>query len=96
MNGALVPSTKTTVAPSLGWASLAVFQVLDHVGEHRVVEALAELDVEPDAQAVVDRVERAEAVGHELLPEGPVLGVARVELGGLGAGGLLDLGCRRP
>ena len=67
-----------------------LLQVLDDLGEHRVVEALAELDVERHAQAVVDRLERPQAVGHELLPEGPVLGIAGVELGGLGPRGVLD------
>ena len=90
MNGASVSSTKTTVAPSLSTASPFCFEVLDDLGEHRVVEALAELDVEPDAQAVVDRLERPEAVGHELVPEGAVLGVAGVELGRLDPRGVLD------
>ncbi len=62
------------------------FQVLDDVGEHRVVEALAELDVERDAQAVVDRLQGLEAVGHELRPRGPRFsGSPAWSLAGLGA-----------
>ncbi len=48
------------------------------------------MDVESDAQTVVDGLEGPEAVGHELVPEGAVLGVAGVQLGGLDPRGLLD------
>ena len=37
----------------------ARFQVLDDLRQHRVVEALAELDVEADAEPVVDQAVRA-------------------------------------
>ena len=59
-------------------------------GQHRVVKALAELHVEPNAQAIVKRLESLQAVRHELAPEGPVFGVAGVELGGLGLRRRLD------
>ena len=59
-------------------------------GELRVVEALAELHVELHAQPVVEGLERPQAVRHELVPEGAVLGVAGVKLGGLDPRGVLD------
>ena len=90
MNGASVCSTKTTIAPSLSTASPLLLQVGHDRGELRVVEALAELDVELHAQAVVDGLERTQAVRHEPAPEGAVLGVAGVELGGLDPRGVFD------
>ena len=66
------------------------FKVGHDRGELVVVEALAELDVEFHAQAVVDGLEGGQAVGDEPGPEGAVLRVAGVELGGLGPRGILD------
>src|SRR5262249_2766804 len=58
-------------------------EILHDRSQPGVVEALAQLHVEPDAHPVVHGLERAEAVGHEPAPEGAVLGIAGVEPGGL-------------
>ena len=65
-------------------------EVLDDRGQHRVVEAFAQLDIEPHSHPFVNLRERRQAVRHELPPESPVFGVSRMQLRGLGSGGLLD------
>src|SRR5262245_14064546 len=92
MNGAFVSSVKTTVAPSLSAAMPPRGEVVDDRAEHRVVEALPELDREAHAQAVVDLLKGLEAVGHEPGPELAVLRVAGVQPGRLGPRRLLDRG----
>ena len=58
MNGASVCSTKTTIAPSLSTASPLSCKSATTEASMRVVKALAELNVESDAQAVVEGLER--------------------------------------
>ena len=65
-------------------------EVVDDRGQHRVVEALAELRRRTARPAGRRSPERLQAVRHELVPESPVLGIAGVELGGLGLRGRLD------
>ena len=59
-------------------------QVVDHPGEQGLEEALAELVVEGDVEPPVEPLDLGQADRHELLPEAAVLGIARMEPGGLG------------
>ena len=58
--------------------------VFDDRGQHRIVEAFAQLDIEPHAQPVVDLPQRLQAVRHELVPECTILRISGMQLGGLG------------
>ena len=63
MNGVFVSEVKTTMAPSLSLGDPPGRQVINDAGQHRVVEALTELDVELHAQPVVDGFQSAAGNG---------------------------------
>ena len=66
-------------------------QFLDHARQHIVIVAFAQGVVEVDAQAAVDPLDVFQAIGHELLPQAVILGIARMEFGRLGLRAAADL-----
>ena len=59
-------------------------QLLDHARQHVVIIAFAQRVIEVDVQAAVDPLDIFQAIGHELLPQPVVLGIASMKFGRLG------------
>ncbi len=54
-------------------------QVLHDIRQHRLIETLTQRPVESDSQFVIDSIQRFETLRQELVPQSPILFVARVQ-----------------